>query len=108
MKKFDFDNVGKRMPYNVPDGFFDEARKRACAITGDGRQARKPQVLRRAAAIAAAAAVIIGAAVIGLHLRGERPAAADPQQLYLSLLADASDDILEEMGANYMEEISND
>ena len=24
MKQFDFEQVGKRMPYNVPDGFFDK------------------------------------------------------------------------------------
>ena len=32
MKEFDFENVGKRMPYSVPEGFFEEAKQRAVAI----------------------------------------------------------------------------
>ena len=25
--RFDFDKIGKRMPYTVPDGFFDELER---------------------------------------------------------------------------------
>ena len=32
-KRFDFEQVGKRMPYNVPDGFFDQLEKNVMAKT---------------------------------------------------------------------------
>ena len=32
-KQFDFEQVGKRMPYNVPDGFFDQLEQNVMAET---------------------------------------------------------------------------
>ena len=32
-KQFDFEQVGKRMPYNVPDGFFDQLEENVMAKT---------------------------------------------------------------------------
>jgi len=32
-KQFDFEQVGKRMPYNVPDGFFDQLEQNVMAKT---------------------------------------------------------------------------
>lgn len=37
-KQFDFDNVGKRMPYNVPDGFFDEMTQKLMAQAAQTKQ----------------------------------------------------------------------
>jgi hypothetical protein len=59
---FDFDKVGKRMPYKVPSGFFDsiagstlaEAEKRAAA-----KKEQTPPVLWRVLAVAASVAVLV-------------------------------------------------
>ena len=29
--QFDFDNIGKRMPYSVPEGFFDDMKRQILA-----------------------------------------------------------------------------
>ena len=29
--QFDFDNIGKRMPYSVPEGFFDDMERKRLA-----------------------------------------------------------------------------
>ena len=31
MNQFDFKQIGKRMPYNIPDGFFDQFEERVMA-----------------------------------------------------------------------------
>ena len=63
MKEFDFEQVGKRMPYSVPDGFFDkiEADVMQEVSKGAAQPKSRKQVLRIAlrAAMAAAAAVAL-------------------------------------------------
>jgi hypothetical protein len=63
-KQFNFEQVGKRMPYNVPDGFFDQLEQNVMAeVMADNTVAKKPQVKARTVKItfrillAAAAAV---------------------------------------------------
>ena len=47
-KQFDFEQVGKRMPYNVPDGFFDQLEQNVMAeITADNTATEKPKVKAR-------------------------------------------------------------
>ena len=65
-KQFDFEQVGKRMPYNVPDGFFDQleqnvmAKVKADATTTEKnqRKARTKKIVFRAL-LATAAAVAL-------------------------------------------------
>ena len=63
-KQFNFEQVGKRMPYNVPDGFFDQLEQNVMAeVMADNTVAKKPKVKARTVKItfrillAAAAAV---------------------------------------------------
>ena len=47
-KTFDFEQVGKKMPYNVPDGFFDQLEQNVMAeITADNTATEKPKVKAR-------------------------------------------------------------
>lgn len=43
-KTFDFEQVGKRMPYNVPDGFFDQLEQNVLAeVKPDDIATEKPK-----------------------------------------------------------------
>ena len=43
-KQFDFEQVGKRMPYNVPDGFFDQLEQNVMAeVKADDTATEKPK-----------------------------------------------------------------
>ncbi len=43
-KEFDFDKIGKRMPYTVPDGFFSEMEENILKeITNDAVAKKKPR-----------------------------------------------------------------
>lgn len=37
-EQFDFNNVGKKLPYNVPDGFFDEMTQKLVAKAAQEKQ----------------------------------------------------------------------
>ena len=58
MKQFDLDIVGKKMPYNVPDGFFDKLEDDVILKIAEEKN-RKPLriVMRAVLAVAAAVAV---------------------------------------------------
>lgn len=65
-KQFDFGQVGKRMPYNVPDGFFDQLEQNVMAeVTADDIVTEMPRVKARTVKmtfrilLAAAAAVAL-------------------------------------------------
>ena len=43
-KQFDFEQLGKRMPYNVPDGFFDQLEQNVMAeVTAGNIATEKPK-----------------------------------------------------------------
>ena len=43
-KTFDFEQVGKKMPYNVPDGFFDQLEQNVMAeIKADNIESAQPK-----------------------------------------------------------------
>lgn len=64
--RFDFDKIGKRMPYTVPDGFFDELERSVrSGIAAKPAAAPRRKALMRHIMTAAAASV---AAVIALPL----------------------------------------
>ena len=65
-KQFNFEQVGKRMPYNVPDGFFDQLEQNVMAeVKPDDIATEKPRVKARTVKmtirilLAAAAAVAL-------------------------------------------------
>ena len=97
MKEFDFENVGKRMPYSVPEGFFEGAKQRAKAIASSSQDAVHhgfTPIFSRVAIAAAVALAIFGAAwwsydYNSLERRHER------------LLADISTDLLMELVSEY-------
>ena len=97
MKEFDFENVGKRMPYSVPEGFFEEAKRRAgeIAISAQGGVHRGfAPIFGRVAIAATVALALCGAAwwtvdYNSLERRHER------------LLADISTDLLMELVSEY-------
>ena len=70
MKEFDFTQAGKKMPYTVPDGFFDEAKRQALETAARTRQQRRPvfaSVTVRRIAVAASIAAIAAGAWFGLR-----------------------------------------
>lgn len=76
--RFDFDKTGKRMPYTVPDGFFDELERNVRRQTAPRptTSAKRKPLFRHVAMLAAASA----AAAIALPMVfSYRPA---PQPAY--------------------------
>ncbi|MBP3483071.1 MAG: hypothetical protein J6K28_06745 [Alistipes sp.] len=107
MKEFDFNEVGRRMPYSVPEGFFEKAEQNAYAAIADGTARHRPRIMRSTMAIASAATVFIGATVLGIHTFRDRQTVTDPQQQYCLLLTEVSDNTVEEISANYMEDYND-
>ena len=63
-KQFDFEQVGKRMPYNVPDGFFDLLELNVMAeVKADNTATEKPKVKARTLKIAIRTILAAAAAV---------------------------------------------
>lgn len=65
-KKFDLDKIGKRMPYNVPDGFFDTIEVNILKETTE-KERQKPN-RRRARLIAIRAFIAVAACVAFLFV----------------------------------------
>ena len=76
-KKFDFEKVGKRMPYTVPDGFFDKLEQDVMAeIEQNATIQKKPRKrLLRFVGFAAAAAVALFIVITIFPQKQETPAA---------------------------------
>jgi hypothetical protein len=63
-KKFNFEQVGKRMPYNVPDGFFDQLEQNVMAeVMADNTATDKPRQKARTLKIAIRTILAAAAAV---------------------------------------------
>ena len=63
-KHFDFEQVGKRMPYNVPDGFFDQLEQNVMAeVKPDDIATEKPKVKAHAVKMAIRTIFVAAAAV---------------------------------------------
>lgn len=64
MKQFDFEQVGKRMPYNVPDGFFDKFEADVMKdVRGQKDDVREGVNRNKAMRIALRAAIAVAAAL---------------------------------------------
>ena len=63
-KTFDFEQVGKRMPYTVPDGFFDKMEENVMEeVRGQKEEASSGPDRKKALRIALRAVVAVAAAV---------------------------------------------
>jgi hypothetical protein len=63
-KQFNFEQVGKRMPYNVPDGFFDQLEQNVMAeVMADNTATDKPRQKARTLKIAIRTILAAAAAV---------------------------------------------
>lgn len=64
MKQFDFEQVGKRMPYNVPDEFFDKFEENVMEdVRGQKDDVREVVNRNKAMRIALRAAIAVAAAL---------------------------------------------
>ena len=62
-KTFDFEQVGKRMPYSVPDGFFDKLEEDVYASISGKSSTAQPKSHKKALRIALRSALAIAAAI---------------------------------------------
>ena len=84
-EKFDFDKVGKRMPYSTPEGFFKEMEANILeAVKDDTPQPLKTEQKKRplmrvmwTAVLAVAASVAV---LLVLHIDFSAPHSAQPSQ----------------------------
>ncbi len=99
MKKFDFEDVGKRMPYSVPEGFFERSKRQTlCATTEYRRPVNKS--LRWAVAVAVVAMVCC-AAWWSMEYNS-------PEKRYERMLAESSSDILWKFAGEYDSDIERE
>lgn len=71
-KDFDFQNIGKQMPYRIPDGFFDKMQEQVMERVQKEEKHKKPHRVKLILwATLAAAAVLVGV----VFFSGPRPAA---------------------------------
>ena len=67
-KDFDFDKIGKRMPYTVPDGFFEKLEDR---IAREAKPRKNRGVTIALSSIAAAACVASAVMISGIFNKPE-------------------------------------
>ena len=63
-KEFDFDDIGKKTPYRVPEGFFDEMQRNVRKHTYGSKPAGHRLWITVSAGIAIAAALVFSGKVI--------------------------------------------
>ena len=96
-RDFNFENIGKRMPYSTPEGFFDELEENigckggkpatATADTQPARKHRKLRTLTRTIVGAAAAAALLVAVNQNLY-KADAATSADIEEAFSQLSAD--------------------
>lgn len=98
-KDFDFDKIGKRMPYTVPDRCFEEMERRVWAKVSSDAVRRKRR--RRTVMLASAATFAAAASVALAVMLDTAPPAADEagmeavQHAFAALSADDQDYVLQ-------------
>lgn len=104
MKDFEFNDVGKRLPYSVSEDFFDNARRNAKAV--GMKPARSGNHLLRVSLVTATVAVFAICTFIGVYANKKRTL----MFRYEQLLERATDEELADMASGYaedFEEITN-
>ena len=82
-----FDKIGRKMPYTVPQGYFDGQRERLLKIA-DEQKPKRLTMVKRITSVAAAIAVICSCAVYFLGNDSVPAVSIDPMDAYLSSLSD--------------------
>ena len=78
-KEFDFDDIGKKTPYRVPEGFFDEMQRNVRKHTYGGKPAGHRLWITVSTGIAIAAA-LVGFLFMPFHFRQNDPGRTDLQR----------------------------
>lgn len=105
MKDFEFNDVGKRLPYSVSEDFFDNARRNAKAV--GMRPARSRNHILRVSLVTATVAVLAICTFIGVYANKKRTL----MFRYEQLLERATDEELADLASGYaadFEEITNE
>ena len=89
-KEFDFDNIGKQMPYTTPDGFFDHLEEDIWKEVKNDCQKEKPAKMRilMRSMIAVAASIAL---LLVINMNFSTPASAsvnDVDQVFSQLTTD--------------------
>lgn len=95
MKEFDFNEVGRRMPYSVPEGFFEKAKHTATDAAAAKRPSGAKRIVRWSLATAAAITLAVSS-FIGVYAGRNKLALQ-----YGQLLAQADIETVEDMAAGY-------
>ena len=84
---FDFDKIGKRMPYRVPEQFFDNMEANVLGVVG--REKTKPHTRKRVfvCSVVAAAAAALLFVVTFSHTRQDAPTLNDVDRAFCQLSA---------------------
>lgn len=101
--KFDFDRIGKRMPYSVPSGTFEEIEHNVTSVLSQRKKEKNMvHLLRWGAGLAVAASITL--LIVG------RPTVHAPSTNSDDMLAkiDLADANLSEADREYLLEIYND
>lgn len=101
MKEFDFNSVGKRLPYSVPEEFFSQAKAqaKANAVTAKREVGYRPIIYK--VAIAAATLLTICGAAMWVEQYNS------PEKQYERLLSEVPSDMLWEYVCEYDTDIEN-
>lgn len=96
-KDFNLDNIGKRIPYSTPEGFFDELEENiwkeiapqsaVLSAQPSALKRRKLRALTKAIVGAAAAAVLLVAVNLNLY-KADAATSADIEEAFSQLSAD--------------------
>lgn len=78
-KDFDFDDIGKKTPYRVPEGFFDDMQREVQKRTYADKPANRRLWIAASTSIAVAA-VLIGFLFMPFHFRQNDPGRTDLQR----------------------------
>ena len=96
MKEFDFDSVGKRLPYATPEGFFERAKMQAKSLDAgaQGLHRRRTFIVTRVEIAAAVVLAVCGAAWWAWDYNSL-------ENRYERMLAECSTDVLWEFAYEY-------
>ncbi len=105
-KDFDFDDIGKRTPYTVPDGFFNNVQQKVMARAGV-KQRRTPSARLAVVAVMGMAALLAGLLFVPSFYRAEvgNPTSADVLAVESGNSAEQADGWIRELSDEELEEL---
>lgn len=106
-KEFDFDDIGKKTPYRIPDNFFEDMQQKVMERT-DGGQCRKHRLQILFSTAIAAAAVLAGILFIPSHFQSEDVTNGTSDMLAIERSgSDPADKWIHELSDEELEELVN-